>query len=186
LTLLPLLACSPTTPSSHSGAPTDSVTTPGEPPVEFAAIGFNTESEGSVPETVAAEVIADMRGEGLWGFAEVVDEAAAALYAEAAHDDGSDQSWAHVVGTTGWSDRLVLAWDDQRFSLEDDYELSDINVGGTVRAPLVGRMRERSTDQEFLFVVNHLWRSEAGSRREQARLLNEWGAEPEPADPHGR
>lgn len=176
MTLLPLLACSPTTPSSHSGAPTDSVTTPGEPPVEFAAIGFNTESEGSVPETVAAEVIADMRGEGLWGFAEVVDEAAAALYAEAAHDDGSDQSWAHVVGTTGWSDRLVLAWDDQRFSLEDDYELSDINVGGTVRAPLVGRMRERSTDQEFLFVVNHLWRSEAGSRREQARLLNEWGA----------
>ncbi|MEQ8468470.1 hypothetical protein [Coleofasciculus sp. E1-EBD-02] len=29
--------------------------------------------------------------------------------------------------------------------------------------------------QEFLFVVNHLYRSSESSRHEQARLLNEWG-----------
>jgi hypothetical protein len=80
----------------------------------------------------------------------------------------------------------VLAWDDQRFSLEDDYELSDINVGGTVRAPLVGRMRERSTDQEFLFVVNHLWRSEAGEPTRAGPPAQRVGRRPEPADPHGR
>jgi hypothetical protein len=169
-----LFGCTPATTadSAHSG---DSP--PAAEPLTLQVIGFNTESGGSDPGTVADEVIADMRGEGLWGFAEVEDSAAAERYVAAAADPGGDESWDHVLGTTGYSDRLVLAWDDARFSLESSEELVEINVGGTVRAPLVGRMRERSTDLEFLFVVNHLWRTDEPKRHEQAELLNAWGRE---------
>jgi endonuclease/exonuclease/phosphatase family metal-dependent hydrolase len=36
-------------------------------------------------------------------------------------------------------------------------------------------MREREHGFEFLFVVNHLWRSDEPARHEQAALLNDWG-----------
>ena len=53
-------------------------------------------------------------------------------------------------------------------------ELESINIGGNVRAPLIGHFRIRDTDQEFLFMVNHLYRSREGRRHEQASLLNQW------------
>lgn len=177
--LVALLGCTPavSTDSGDSGAPTGTTPPPEPEPSSIQVIGFNTESGGSDPAVVASEVIADMRGEGLWGFSEVQDAAAAAAYVAAAADPDGEQAWDHVLGTTGYSDRLALAWDDARFSLEDHQELSGINVGGTARAPLVGRMRERATDLEFLFVVNHLWRTDEQARHEQAELLHAWGRE---------
>ena len=55
------------------------------------------------------------------------------------------------------------------------YELDDINIGCRVRSPLVAQFRFKPTGEEFLFVVNHLYRSSESSRHEQARLLNAWG-----------
>ncbi len=43
-----------------------------------------------------------------------------------------------------------------------------------VRSPLVVRFRMSATGQEFWFMVNHLYRSRAGKRHEQADGLNEW------------
>lgn len=171
--LLLALACVRQTPDASG-----STGTPPEPdPVKFTAMGFNTESGGSDPATVATEVVADLTGESLWGFAEVQDEAAGRLYVEAAADPGEDQQWDSVLGTTGYTDRLLLAWDDARWELLSSEELTDINVGGTVRAPLVGHLRERASGLELLFVVNHLWRTDEPARHEQAALLNGWGRE---------
>jgi len=50
----------------------------------------------------------------------------------------------------------------------------DINVGGNVRAPLVAQLRLKPAGPEFLFMVNHLYRSNTEWRHEQARLLNAW------------
>jgi endonuclease/exonuclease/phosphatase family metal-dependent hydrolase len=147
-----------------------------EPPVHLELIGFNIESGGSNARVIADEVVALVEGEALWGFSEVAGEEGADYLVAAAADPGTDQSFQYVLGTTGWEDRLVLAWDDTRFELLSSEELDEINVGGNVRAPLVGRMRERQSDVHFTFVVNHLYRSDAAARREQAELLNAWGA----------
>lgn len=147
------------------------------PPVEFTAIGLNVESGGSDAQVVADETIALIEGEALWGLSEVEHATSADRLVNAMADEGSEQRFEHVLGTTGYSDRLVLAWDDTRFEMLSHEELDDINVGGTARAPLVGHLRERDSGIEFLLVVNHLWRTETESRHEQAELLNAWGAE---------
>ena len=45
-----------------------------------------------------------------------------------------------------------------------------------MRAPLVGHLQERASGVEFLFVVNHLWRTDDAKRHQQATLLNTWAA----------
>jgi hypothetical protein len=40
--------------------------------------------------------------------------------------------------------------------------------------PLVAHFRFKPAGAKFLFMVNHLYRSKAERRHEQARLLNEW------------
>lgn len=171
------LACVATPVDSDSDTdPVDSGDDP-PPPVTFTMVGFNVESGGSIPEDVAEGVVATIRGESLWGFSEVEDEAAAQILTDAAADPDSGQVFDHITGTTGWQDRLVLAWDTTRFEVLDHEELDEINVGGTARAPLVARVREISTGTEFLWMVNHLWRSDNAARHEQAELLNAWAAE---------
>lgn len=56
-------------------------------------------------------------------------------------------------------------------------ELSNINIGGNVRAPLVLHLKEKDSGQELLFMVNHLYRSDADARHSQAQLLNDWAAQ---------
>ncbi len=167
------LAC-----SAPVTAPLDTGTAPPEPD-EVRLVAFNVESGDADPVVVAAEGVATQAGEALWALSEVDGEAAAEVLVAAAADAGTDQDFRYVLGTTGWDDRLALAWDDARFSLEDWEELDEINVGGTVRAPLVGRLRERATGVEVTLVVNHLWRTDEAGRHAQAALLHDWGLEQE-------
>lgn len=142
------------------------------PPVTMTVLGFNTESGESDYDVIAEEVVSTVEGEAVWGFSEVDGRTAAETLVAAA---GS--GFRYEMGTTGWSDRLVIAWDDAVLELTDVEELHEINVGDTARAPLVATMRHRETGLELLFMVNHLWRTEDASRHEQAELLNAWGAE---------
>jgi hypothetical protein len=177
--LLLLLACARPDPnqtsSDDSTGDSDETDETDVPAVSFDAIGFNVESGGSDPEIVASETIAYIEGESIWGFVEVENEAAAETVVAAAKDEGSDQDFQYVVGTTGGYDLMVLAWDDERFDLLGWEELDYINIGGNVRAPLVAEMEERTTGQRFTFVVNHLFRTDDGARHEQAELLHDWG-----------
>lgn len=149
--------------------------TAGPEPAEIAVITLNVESGDSVAETVA-ETVARHRGEALWGFTEVRDRAYLDTLAAAAA--GADRPpFATLLGTTGYELRLALAWDESRLDLVDHEELHEINVGGTVRAPLVGRFRVVENDAELLVVVNHLWRTDRAARHEQSSLLNAWARE---------
>jgi len=49
-------------------------------------------------------------------------------------------------------------------------------VSGTVRSPLIAHFKIKETNIEFLFMVNHLYRSKSERRYEQARLLNCWAS----------
>lgn len=142
---------------------------------ELKIVAFNVES-GDATDTKTAESITKVQGEAIWGIVEVQHEGWAQTFADAAADDGKPPfEW--VMGTTGWADKIVIAWDDERLELLSYEELHDINVGGTARAPLTAHFRVRSNDTEFLFQANHLWRSEWQNRHEQARLLNTWATE---------
>ncbi len=53
-------------------------------------------------------------------------------------------------------------------------ELRRINPLGRVRAPLVARFRIQGTAHEFLFMMNHLYRSRDHFRHRQVQLINQW------------
>ncbi|MCB9676648.1 MAG: endonuclease/exonuclease/phosphatase [Alphaproteobacteria bacterium] len=142
--------------------------------VSLGVVGYNVESGDADPDFVATNM-ADVRGEAIWGFAEAANQSWLDTFAVAAADDAS-QHFLTVLGTTGFSDRLGLVYDDNVVQLLSSTELNEMNIGGTARAPLVGHFRIRSNGVELKVVVNHLWRTDDDARHEQARMLNEWAA----------
>jgi len=137
----------------------------------LSIVGYNVESGGADPETVG-ERIADFQGADIWGLCEVASANWVAVFENAAAD-GEDAEFGSIIGTTGGADKLAIIYDRQRLELVRSFELHDINTTGRVRAPLVAQFKLDS-GAEFLFMVNHLYRSKAGEREEQARRLNAW------------
>jgi hypothetical protein len=138
----------------------------------ITVVGWNIESGDAVVEVIA-ERVAAMDDVDIWGFSEVERTGADSIL-EAAAEDGEDADFRTIVGSTGANDRLLIAYDHDRFELLGWEELHEINVGGRVRAPLVAHMRDRDSGTEFLFMVNHLYRSRPERRHVQSRMLNEW------------
>ncbi len=181
LTVL-LGACVPPAPPEPTGPAPDPSPTPVPEPqpdpepepvatVALRVVTYNVES-GGAEATTTAENIATIQGESLWGFTECESQAWLDTFAAAADDGGQD--FRTILGTTGYSDRLGIAYDAGVLQLESYEELHAINLGGTARAPLVATFVHLPTDTRFLFMVNHLWRTDAGARHEQAELLNTW------------
>jgi hypothetical protein len=135
-------------------------------------VGWNVESGGANPRDISRRVRA-FQGVDLWGFCEVLSDAWAQTF-ETAAEDGESADFRHITGATGRDDRLVIVYNADRFQEVSHEELNDINPGGRVRAPLVARLRERSTGREFLFLVNHLYRGNNAARHRQAEQLNSW------------
>ncbi len=99
-----------------------------------------------------------------------------ALLYENGAEVGEAAQFSRVTGTTGGADRLVVLYNEDRFDLLGSGELDEINVGGNVRASLVVTLEESATDLQFIFMVNHLYRTNEDARHTQATLLNEWVA----------
>jgi endonuclease/exonuclease/phosphatase family metal-dependent hydrolase len=163
---------------TDGGSPTegdDTGTDGGSPaPLPLVVVTWNLES-GDATLASHTERVAAVTGEALWAFEEVQNEDWARAVAEAAAD--ADQAPFEVlVGTTGGADHLALAWEPDRLDLLDWEELDQVNVGGNVRAPLVGHFR-LAEGGELLVMVNHLWRSDEDARHRQASLLHDWALE---------
>jgi hypothetical protein len=139
---------------------------------QVTVVGWNVESGGANPRDISRRVRA-FQGVDIWGFCEVLNDSWARAF-EAAAEDGEAVDFRHITGTTGREDRLVIVYDAGRFREVSHQELHNINPGGRVRAPLVARLRERSTGREFLFMVNHLYRGDNAARHRQATQLNTW------------
>jgi hypothetical protein len=95
------------------------------------------------------------------------------MFAQAAAD-GEAGAFAPILGTTGGGDRLLIMYNSDRFDVVRQFEPTDIDLGGNVRAPLVAHFRFKPSGPEFLFMVNHLYRTNTERRHEQALLLNQW------------
>ena len=167
---------SESTPPTATTSPTAAVTSPitGTTPVTLTVVGWNVESGGSEAATISRR-IADFQGVDLWGLAEVEDAGAADEFERAAAV-GENSTYDSVLGTTGGGDRLAVVYDAERFELLGQEELQRMNIGGSVRAPLVVRLRDTVSGVPFIFMVNHLYRGDDDGRHRQARLLNEWAA----------
>lgn len=144
------------------------------PQEEIVVIGWNAESGDANPDTVGGR-IAEIDGCDIWGMCEIQNSTWADQF-ELSAEDGEGANFSHVLGTTGRSDKMQIIYNADRFELVESFELHRINVGGSVRAPLVAHFRIIGTYIEFLFMVNHLYRSRAGRRQEQASLLNLWAS----------
>ncbi len=137
-------------------------------------VGFNVESGGADIDTLVDQVseIANDKAVELWGFSEVRSEWAGDLANAAAL--GAGANFAHILGTTGGADRLLIVYNSDRLELVESSELHHINTLNRVRAPLVAHLKDKVTGKEFLAVVNHLYRSKKDARHEQATQLNDW------------
>jgi endonuclease/exonuclease/phosphatase family metal-dependent hydrolase len=141
---------------------------------ELLVVGYNVESGGADPVDVSQRIEA-FEGCDLWGLSEVQSQSWADAF-EVAAEFGENADFEHILSTTGGGDRLLIIYNSERFELIDFEQLHAINIGGNVRAPLVAKLAIRSTGQHFWFMVNHLYRSRADRRHEQATLLNAWAA----------
>ncbi len=139
----------------------------------LTVVGFNVESGDANPRFIAKNYIEPTRNIDIWGFSEVREVAWGRVF-ETAIESNSNADFKTIVGTTGGEDKLAIAYNTRELELIQQFELDRINVGGNVRAPLVAQFRYRPTGREFLFVVNHLYRSKANARHQQASLLNQW------------
>lgn len=140
---------------------------------QLTVIGFNVESGDADPSFIAQNQIKPLRPQGeLWGFSEVADARWLDQFALAASSNAKPLQT--VLGTTGKADRLAILYNDRKLERLKSYELGSINLGGNGRAPLVTEFRFKPTGTEFIFVVNHLYRTQNDRRHEQARLLNQW------------
>ncbi|WP_372370659.1 endonuclease/exonuclease/phosphatase family protein [Candidatus Uabimicrobium sp. HlEnr_7] len=152
---------------------------------DLKVISWNVESSGSKNEVIA-EQIEDLGKYHIWGFSEVPSIEAAQMFAQAAEKAAfrslhlttsvfnSRSKYSSIVGTTGRSDKLVIAYDCDRLQRLEDFELHHINIGGRVRSPVVAKFLDKKTNTQFYFMVNHLYRGNETARHEQSVLLNEW------------
>ena len=138
---------------------------------DLVVCAYNVESGGADPDVVAAR-IAEMDDVHIWALNEVQSSSWADKFEAALDATGAE--FAQHLGTTGGGDKLLIIYNDDALDLISTEELSWINIGGNVRAPLVGKFKHTATSTEFLFVVNHLYRSREDRRHTQATLLREW------------
>lgn len=126
--------------------------------------------------TVIGELLASYGGVDVWGLAEVSGDGQTRSLLEQAAETGEPGDFASVLGTSGDNMRLLALYDASRYDLLGGEELYAVNTTGNARAPLVLHLREKSSGAEFVFMVNHLYRSRDDERIKQARLLAEWAA----------
>jgi endonuclease/exonuclease/phosphatase family metal-dependent hydrolase len=147
------------------------------PPATFdgtlKVAGFNVESGGADPNVIAERHLGPLSGVDIWGFSEVQNSSWLTQLEQGA-EIGETGNFRSILGTTGGGDRLAIVYDSHLLQLISQEELTALSIGGRVRAALIAQLRIRATDTEFLFVVNHLYRSDEEARHEQAQMLNEW------------
>ena len=138
-------------------------------PAALTVVGFNVESGDAAPAYLAREQFAPAEGVDLWGLSEVRPGWLEVLQLGAAAGEGTDYS--AVLGTTGGDDRLAILYNPARLTLVVTDELQGASFEG-VRAPLIAQFQRQGSSQQFLFMVNHLYRSNEQKRHQQAELIN--------------
>jgi endonuclease/exonuclease/phosphatase family metal-dependent hydrolase len=161
-----------------SAQTTPPISVPANPTVEQPAtastisiLAWNVESGGNDPAVIAQQ-LADLAGYDVYCLCEV-RSANFNRYAKAV-----GPGFSAVTSQTGRGDRLQILFDSKRFEILQQKELHrhgdhELN-NGTHRSPLFVRLQDRDSGVEFVVMTNHLARSNADLRTQQAVGLREW------------
>ena len=138
-------------------------------------LSWNIESGGSDPAIIAKQ-LQELPGFDAYCFQEVRAKDAGRYAAAIRKQHG--KAYKYVLGSFGGGDRLMIVFDESRFTLLDvrelfqvgEYRLNDWNH----RPPLVLHLKDKSNGVEFYLLTVHLARKNAKLRMEQAKGLQEW------------
>lgn len=136
-------------------------------------IAWNIESGGNDPAVIAEQLATDLERYDIYGLTEV-HASNTGRYLRSIQDAHGD-AYQSFVTVTGRGDRMMIVYDSARLEALENAELeaydgvrmNDANMGH--RSPLMARFRVRSSDVEFIVVLNHLARGKAEVRQEQAK-----------------
>lgn len=142
-------------------------------PVDVSVVGFNVESGDANPAVIAEQYVGPLSDVDVWGFSEVQNAEWLRLLEQGA-ESGEQTDFQSILGTSGGGDRLAVVYNPSLLRVIHQEELDALSFGGRVRASLIVHFQVRRNGQEFLFMVNHLYRSQAERRHEQAQMLNAW------------
>ncbi len=132
---------------------------------------FNINSGKSAPAVITQQII-DHDNVDIWGLSESSDD-----WSKTAYNilNAQHKKIAIIKGTSGLSrNRLQILFNEDKYQLISYQELDHINVNGVVRSPLVAKFRDYETNQQFIFMVNHLYRKNDTERAMQAKKINLW------------
>lgn len=156
----------------------------------MSVLFWNVESGGNDASTIASELSQLVADEGpfdLVGLTEV-RSANSDDYIEALGGN-----FTGIVSNSGGGDRMVIAFNEDRFNLVQSMELNEhdgialnffSNGRPRFRSPLVAELQEESGTRRFFFMVNHLARNNGGNsnggfRVQQAQGLVAWAEDQE-------
>lgn len=142
-------------------------------------VAWNVESGGNDPNVIAKQLVSDLARYDIYGLTEV-DPGNTRLYLKSLQTRSN--RYRSIVTVTGGSDRMLLVYDLGRFDklehaeleAHDGVRMNDVNFRH--RSPLMARFKDKTTDVEFIVVLNHLARGNAELRQEQAKALRLWAA----------
>lgn len=141
--------------------------------VEHTILHWNLESGGNDPDTIAKQLVELGRYE-IIGLSEV--NRCDAFWM--AIEKNWPLRYRFVVGKSGGSDPLMLVYDQRRFTLDETFDIEEVNGkqlnDGNHRAPLYVRFRSNLDFLEFGVVLNHFARGDEELRQRQAEGLREW------------
>lgn len=146
-----------------------------ELPAPITVVGWNTQlSDAAI--TRITDRIAAFTEINLWGLT-AVNQLTYQYDLEAAAEAGEMADFGSVMGRSGGGERIVALYDTSRFDMIDSWEQDLLDTAaGNARAALVLHLRDKPTDIQLLFMVNHLERDLPELRQQQAQALNAWAA----------
>lgn len=139
-------------------------------------LGWNVESGGNSAAAIAKQ-LADFEGYDLIGLCEVRLQNAerykdAVAEGEGAH--GKLSTFDYRISESGGADRQMIIWDTERLILVSNAVEETSMQYGNYRAPFWVRFWFKDTEEEFIFMMNHLARGNANIRQSQAEDLDQW------------
>ncbi|MBP9722689.1 MAG: endonuclease/exonuclease/phosphatase family protein [Gammaproteobacteria bacterium] len=139
--------------------------------VPVAVGSFNVNS-GRAPATTIAKQLFDHNID-IWGISESSEDWPVKILPII--NMNPDRKIEAIKGTSGMNNnRLQIYYDSNKFRLISHTELDEMNPNKRVRAPLVAQFEDLRTNQQFLFMINHLYRRDNDARLVQAQQINEW------------
>lgn len=145
---------------------------------EIRVISWNVESGGADPGVIARQ-LGELPTASIYALQEVSGQDIG-RYGDAIRTSHGE-SYRYLASWTGRSDRMMVAFDEDRLTLVERRELF-VYGGHTLndwrhRSPLVCLFVDKASGAQFYFVTVHLARGSARLRESQARGLSAWAGD---------